>query len=71
MTENVSCPMCGKTLLLTDKPWRLTAHTPPKKLEPRDCVCGVEAWVRRSPAGVLFVAMFQPNQPFKVRVVRS
>jgi hypothetical protein len=66
-SEKVDCPLCGEELRLTDKSWRLTAHKPPKKLEPRDCSCGVETWIGRGAQnGKLFVAVFRANRPISV-----
>lgn len=62
------CPLCERTLRLTDKPWR---EVPAGKQEPRDCECGVEAWISRSTIDDSpFVAAFVPNRVMRVRLTR-
>lgn len=57
------CPMCGAPLKSNEVP---VIQRQGEKIR---CECGADCWVRQAADGSgLFVPMFRPNKPLKVRV---
>ena len=66
---DVKCPLCDQILMITDKPMRTV---PAGEQEPRDCECGVEAWIMiDKDDGLPFVAVFNANREIFVTKVKD
>lgn len=66
--QDPSCPVCESFLTEGGYLWELYKGSASQK---RDCPCGVEAWIRKTETGELFVSMFRPNRPLRVRKVKE